>query len=245
MFVCLFVISLWKLLQLHQQRGLDVPLIGGHDELVEQDSGDSGESLSDYYVEGQKVRSKMNTDLTCPVCLLTKGSVLQLQGHLCEFHSDSKPYVCKQCSSMFLLFHDLRTHVQNVHQPSQFSCLKCTFSTSTQSKIHKHAGVHVHWKHKCSLCPIWLSSRDVLREHMKQHTDDKIYPCMQCDKQFSSLLACQIHIHGKHSIGYHCVKCDRWFDALIQKCHLERKCGGNALTHPPVAGLPLEQGRVE
>ncbi len=105
-----------------------VPFLGEQDVLVEQDSGDSGESLSNYYLEGQRVQSKMSINLTCPVCYLTAGSVLQLQEHLYEFHSDTKPYVCEQCSSTFLLFCDLRTHVQNMHQPSQFSCLKCTFS---------------------------------------------------------------------------------------------------------------------
>ena len=231
--------------QPYQQQEPGVSLLDRLGALPEQDSGDSEESLSNYYVEGQRVHSKVVADLTCPVCLLTAGSVLQLQGHLHEFHSDSKPYACKQCSPTFLLFHDLRTHIQNVHQPSWFSYVKCTFSTSTHSKIHKHTSVHAHWKHKCSLCPIHLSSQDVLREHVKWHIDDRIYPCMQYDKQFSLLLACQIHICGKHGIGYHCVKCDRWFDAPIQKCCHKRKCGGNAIMHPPEANMPLEQGRVE
>ncbi len=201
--------------------------------------------MSDYYLEGQRVWSKMSINLICPVCRLTAGSVLQLLEHLYEFHSDTKPYVCEQCSSTFLLFHDLRTHVQNMYQPSWFNCLKCAFSAGMQPKIHKHVGVHAHRKHKYSLCPTQLSSQDVLREHLQRHADNKVYPCMQCNKQFSSLLACQIHIHGKHGIGYHCAKCDRQFDAPIQKCFHERKCGGTVVTHPPEANMPLEQGRVE
>ena len=120
---------------------------------TEHDSSDSGESLLDYYFEGQRVCVKMSIDLQCPVCRLTAASVMLLQEYLQAFHKDTKPYMCEQCSSAFLLFCDLRTHVQNVHQPSQFSCLKCAFSASMQSKIHKHVGVHAHRKHKCSSCP--------------------------------------------------------------------------------------------
>ena len=165
--------------------------------------------LSDYYAEKQTEHSKMKVDLVCTMCLLFAGLVLQLQKHLWEFHSDSRPYECDQCSSVFLLFHDLRTHITNVHQQNHFSCLKCAFSTSTQCKMWKYAGVHAHQKYKCSSCPVCLSSCEALQEHLKHPTDDKVYPCMQCGKQFGSLLACQIHIRGKYGIGYHCVKCNR------------------------------------
>ena len=94
----------------------------------------------------------------------------------------------------------------------------------TRTKIQKH--VHIHSDHKLSYdkCLVKLSSKDALHEHLKRHTDFKVYPCVQCDKEFSSDLAAQIHFYGKYGEGYCCTSCNKRFDALIQKVRHEWLC---------------------
>ena len=72
-----------------------LPLSEGQNVLTEHDSSNSGESLSDYYFEGQQVHVKMGIDLQCPVCQLTAALVMLLQEHLHAFHKDTKPYMCE------------------------------------------------------------------------------------------------------------------------------------------------------
>ncbi len=101
--------------------------------------------------------------------------------------------------------------------------------------MRKHACVHSDHKLLYGVCGKKMSSRDAMREHLQRHEDDKIYPCGDCEKQFSSLLACKIHYRGKHGEGYLCNKCQMRFDTPIQWCHHAKKCssGGNADEYPP------------
>ena len=77
-----------------------------------------------------------------------------------------------------------------------------------------------------------------MREHLKHHMDQKVYPCVTCAKEFSSQLASQIHFCSKYGEGYICDMCLKRFDSPIQWCHHMKKCpgGGNTLMYPPRDG---------
>lgn len=178
---------------------------------------DSDDSLADLFVEMQQCKKAARTvSLECLVCGLHAVSSSQQHKHMTSFHVESDPYQCSTCDSWFLTFHNLRVHEHNVHKDCHFACVWCAVTAPTRIKIRKHMCVHSDHKVAYAKCPVKLSSKDALYEHLRT----LVYPCVQCNKEFSSGLAAQIHFRGKHGEGYCCTSCNKRFDAPIQKvCH--------------------------
>ena len=158
-----------------------------------QDDTDSDGSLLDLYMVKEALKhAARTTDHSCLVCKLEAKSAAQLYDHMHHFHVGSDPYHCA-CGSAFLTVWDLHVHEHNVHQDCRYACKHCAVTAPTRTKILKHVHVHSDWKFLCEYCGTLLSSKDALREHMKRHDDQKVYPCVQCGKEFSSSLSIQIH----------------------------------------------------
>ncbi len=193
--------------------------------LLQKTQLDSDDSLSDLYEDtGVQAHPVRTQETECPVCLLKAKSQMQLTQHLHVFHLEEKPYDCEDCDKCFNTKANKNTHFRTVHSALHFRCLRCTFSAISHFKICKHAHTHSSHKFKCDHCTTELSSKDALVEHLKRHMDTTVYPCVSCEKQFSSALVCQIHFKGKHGDSYPCHKCGQRFDAPIQRCRHLRKC---------------------
>ncbi len=89
------------------------------DQLIQISDSDS---LEEFYTAHNFVpQASYSIDSVCHVCSLEAKTAQQLHQHLCQFHVDSRMYICQMCSASFLLLSDLHAHDHNVHQPTHFS----------------------------------------------------------------------------------------------------------------------------
>ena len=76
------------------------------------------------------------------------------------------------------------------------TCDECGEQIEGKWKLKKHIKIHAVLKHKCSICDSEFLSRDIYRQHMKDH--EKLYSCDECDSKFTRKVQILIHKNKKH-----------------------------------------------
>ncbi|CAL4074268.1 unnamed protein product, partial [Meganyctiphanes norvegica] len=110
----------------------------------------------------------------------------------------------------------------------RFLCNECGFRCSTKRSLNKHNKKHdlrsieeiVQSKQiMCDVCGKLLKNKEVLKVHLRIHSDVK-YPCTQCDRTYFSKSSLNSHIlrhTGKRNLE--CPHCEKKF---FEKCYLNR-----------------------
>ncbi|XP_067946169.1 uncharacterized protein [Watersipora subatra] len=133
----------------------------------------------------------------------------------------------------------LITTLQTTSGLELYSCNKCDFTTERKFYLQKHVKVHHNDRpHMCLLPECGYSARTFsnLKRHQLTHSDERKYPCSQCDLRFKQKIHLDKHINYIHKEKN--VKCD-FCDYVCAnripdlKLHMKRRHLKNDADDPP------------
>ena len=155
-------------------------------------------------------KNTLNEKLQCDKCKDIFGSQHQLEMHIAIAHIKD----CPECPQQFEMTGDLVTHLEEVHNMTEFACFSCDVIFQTPSRKKKHMQ-HCNEGFKCSICKMTLCGQPILKEHIKAvHKMIKDKKCHLCDKTFPAENRLKAHIKKAHlDVGksYPCHICGKIF----------------------------------
>ncbi|CAH1642763.1 unnamed protein product [Spodoptera littoralis] len=152
----------------------------------------------------------------CGECSKIFNNEHSLKIHM-KIHKTEKKYCCAECDKKFMSKHHLIVHVRSHSGIKPFSCTQCGRSFATRSNLRAHSAVHAQYsQHYCVECHIYYKSEKSLKRHFKEsakhaRVGNKLYPCKECSKEFSSEKLLTSHINTRHDTEYKCQQCDKTF----------------------------------
>ncbi len=135
----------------------------------------------------------------CKIC----GKILQdqrtLKAHM-KIHDEKreKTHACDKCQAMFYSRHQLKAHLQGVHNDGKlFDCNMCPVKLQSLTRLKEHVKfVHGNPEKKfsCGKCNKKYYHKKALQNHMKVQHDGIRITCPLCRKQLRSRSAKDYHL---------------------------------------------------
>ena len=149
----------------------------------------------------------------------SKGNV-----HTYTVSSTTNLYHCSKCNKGFTQRKLIHDHFRKTCRADRlFECVKCQLQFNTKLQLETHKITEgCGGLFKCSVCDAVLSSRSVLRTHMKRHSlppKENSNECPQCDQRFYCLRLLLVHLQKHKTEQYpffKCKICDQEFTVKLK-----------------------------
>ncbi|KAL6422999.1 hypothetical protein ACFW04_010470 [Cataglyphis niger] len=205
----------------------------------------------------------------CPLCGEKQSSLAEHKSHLLQNHPELC-HRCPRCGMQFALSQDVTRHtrenncskdnksnIQRVDVKKEWKCNDCIFSTDSQSEFIFHEALHAGEvscdkgmsnsskllpKYRCPICKKPFA-KVTLRNHIRQHTGEKPFPCVKCSISFSRRADLVAHqrICASSSSGsldktgrqrsFICSECNEGFYTKHRRRHEDSANAENIQTH--------------
>ena len=133
----------------------------------------------------------------CPYCDYRSKDAQTLKFHLTS-HSEARPYVCDLCPKSYKRLGDLKVHIENTHEAKPIHKCKeegCDFATSKVLELRRHALIHSGIKlFPCPECQANFTSQILLRQHQRRHSGERVHNCTLCDYGCLKLFSLKRHV---------------------------------------------------
>ena len=153
-------------------------------------------------VHVQRLHEERERAFRCEQCGRGYKSKINLNQHrLRHIHTEVKPHVCKTCPKTFktkaeIIRHTrthahegaLLDHVKPLHEEREraFKCEQCGRGYTSKKILNQHRKIHTDVKpHVCETCPKTFKTKDELIRHTRSHTGEKPYECDICHQRFA------------------------------------------------------------
>ncbi|CAH1181898.1 unnamed protein product [Phyllotreta striolata] len=135
-------------------------------------------------------------------------------------HYKEKSFICNICGKTFITKHSLTNHIYTHKKDDTNTNDLCNLLSNSDASQNTGNRLTSHREktHLCSKCGKKFSTKSLLNQHQKLHSDIKPHQCNVCNKSFSlkNSLIKHHHIHGGEKL-HACVVCNKRFS---QKGHL-------------------------
>lgn len=195
-------------------------------------------------------------EFKCSECGKLFDDKTGFETHQCviEVHSienktdgDGNLFVCDECGETFKKLTQLTEHKQSHTDKKPFKCLECGRSFTRQRTLmaHKHEKPDIadkdtlpsapHPKRraviKCETCGKEFTNRVHHEEHVRSHTGERPFQCVECGKGFATKRSLRNHSHGGKNARvrpHKCSQCPASFTAasmlkIHEKVHTGEK----------------------
>lgn len=184
----------------------------------------AGFGSEDEFYTYYRVDEKVFTELFPPLPCASKNDTtsekivedIVLDDIICEPGQSVCPK--ENCKKSFSSDVHLRDHVRRVHNAShKYECAYCKATFPVAYRLKKHLAVHTSAKTTCPVCSKILSVRTSMSHHMKLHSKEKPYQCVQCGKEFAKKTILALHLRFVHrSDKLRCLKCHQEFKRRLE-----------------------------
>jgi KRAB domain-containing zinc finger protein len=123
---------------------------------------------------------------------------------------------CLYCNKICIDKHVLNSHIHRNHSAVKILCkfLGCGqyFHTQTEANKHfelQHKKMEENKKYRCLKCNFRSAYKDDVKNHISRMHGEKILPCPNCSKCFSSSYTLKFHIKRVHSPPKVCTHCNK------------------------------------
>lgn len=153
----------------------------------------------------------------------------------CEQRDKDKNFVCDACGKEFDTSSELAQHKMTHTGDKNFKCLECgkCFSRERTFKAHKHTQKGDASSEKlapkkrvvitCKTCGKEFTNRVHHEEHVRSHTGERPFQCVECGKGFATKRSLRNHSHGEKDSRdrlHSCHQCPASFaTAFMLKVH--------------------------
>lgn len=146
----------------------------------------------------------------CNVCGYKAKTITRLNHHL-RIHAGIKPFSCSICEKRFTTDHSRREHETRHLGTRTFACDICGKKYVSKAEVRMHKAMHVIKRQKCYFCLKEFCRPQLLKMHMKKHTDADRFPCTQCGAKFHLNRLLTRHTIDVHTTErpYKCNECSR------------------------------------
>jgi len=143
----------------------------------------------------------------CQVCSMKFRSKRELTVHLPK-HSDSFGYMCTICNKGFKWKQVWKVHMSSHSESNILLCSICGFSTKHKSTMETHQNRHTGKDFVCTVtgCSFKTARKQNLKQHIKNHNNERPYKCDKCEKTFSQKknLTRHLALHEKSQVPLEC-----------------------------------------
>lgn len=107
----------------------------------------------------------------------------ELPAHIKATHCGEKVHVCQMCGKKFATKHYFDKHIAFHSAERQLQCLICGRHFLRKDALKQHIDTHVT-SYQCKFCPKTLSTKAILKTHLRTHTGLRPFECEFCNKTF-------------------------------------------------------------
>lgn len=182
---------------------------------VKADGKTSGQSCAfcgKYFAQMGVLREHLKLHATakkypCPSCDMTFRLKITLKSHIAQRHKDltrTSTAVCTFCNITLDTQRELMRHMLMTHSnESDLLCTTCGMLFKSRHGLTLHAQrKHSLMKamHVCDECGRTFDQMSKLKDHQKVHSEETLYQCEICDKNFKRERALKGHMMNVHKI---------------------------------------------